>query len=140
MDSQDLIQQLETSFLELRHVSLEPRYSGPVDDIASHLTMSDTFIAGIAHTVLSGKRPLQAHLTILHQPTFPPDKQGWRTASGEIIDLTDYPEILNYARVIDRVRSITLQLLSDPNFVPRKRLRPTSVGRLLRGNFGDDMC
>ena len=135
MGSKVLVEQLEAAFRELANQSAKRFYDGPADEVAADLTSSDSAIAGIAYTVLSGKRPPPEHITILRKPIFPTDEDTWKTISGEVVRLSDYPELLHYAAVIDRVRRVTLELLSDPDFKPKRRVRPMTMDRVLRGDL-----
>jgi hypothetical protein len=79
-------------------------------DAVFSLTTADTFLAGIAHTMLSGKAVPFEHRPIVQTQYLRPNG-FWVMENGEAFDLSPYPELLNWARIMESVRKECLKQL-----------------------------
>jgi hypothetical protein len=77
-------------------------------DAVFSLTTYDGFVAGIADVILSGRAvPFEQQAT-LHRANLR-SGTAWLLENGETFDLSDYPELLNWARIIESVREECLK-------------------------------
>lgn len=88
----------------LEHSSIDVNvYAGRVADAAFELQTFDTFIAGVAMTLVSGSNVTPEHKKILER-ALPLRDSKWVLDSGEEVDLGPFPELLAHARLVEAVR------------------------------------
>jgi hypothetical protein len=98
------VRQLAQAFEQLKSWCPELQYySGPVRDAVFDMYTADTLIAGIAMTVLAGRSVPHEHRQLLKKPFMRSDRL-WLLADGSAFDLAPYPELLEFARRMERVR------------------------------------
>ena len=87
------------------------RYQGAIQQVVFELFDAETFVAGIASTLLEGERPERAAISIL-ETTFLLGT-NWMRRDGSQFDLRTMPEILARARRVEDLKeacAATLQL------------------------------
>ena len=87
------------------------RYQGEIQQVVFELFDAETFVAGIASTLLDGERPERAAILIL-ETTFLLGTH-WMRRDGSEFDLRALPEILERARRVEELKeacAATLQL------------------------------
>ena len=95
---------LERLFLRLqRSVVDTTTYKGLAAEVAFDLATFDTFVAGTARALLSGRAPTIQDGSVL-QRSLPLKGSLWTTESGQQVDLTDFPELLAHATLLESVR------------------------------------
>lgn len=82
-------------------------YEGPVVAVAFELSSLDTFVAGAASTLLSGGALSREVLMVLQKP-IPLQGTAWASEPDSLVELVDFPELLEAAKVIDEVRKACL--------------------------------
>ena len=82
---------------------------GDLEDVVAEMFTMDTFIAGVASTLLDGKAVEEAHREILAAPIF--EGTAWILPEGGRNDLSGHPGLLGYAHLLDEVRKECLELL-----------------------------
>jgi hypothetical protein len=77
-------------------------YEGPAAEVAFELTTFDTFIAGIASTLLLGRAlTAQGKEREILQQGLPLTGSVWTTESGARVDLATFPGLLAHARLLN---------------------------------------
>ena len=84
-------------------------YEGDLEDVVAEMFTKDTFIAGVASTLLDGKEVEEAYREILAAPII--EGTAWILPEGERNDLGEHPQLLRYAHLLDEVRTECLALL-----------------------------
>jgi hypothetical protein len=111
VSSEVIRKQLAAAYEILEHRGIDLHdYEGPMFDIAFDIVTLDTGIAGIAATVLSGQRVPEEHVEVLRRRLITKDGRLVLT-SGELVDLSASPDLLEHVRLIDRVRNLCLRLI-----------------------------
>ena len=80
------------------------QFDGAIGDVAFDLATWDGFVAGIATSLLSHRRPSPEDEAIL-RGQFRLREVFWTTETGAQVDLRGFESLLTYARVIDELRS-----------------------------------
>ena len=97
---------LRLAFKELAETSIKLNdYRGKLSDIAFDLSITDSFIAGIADRILGGDLITSDEIALLRKP-FLHDETFWTTTDGLCADLEHSPELLGFASKIEEVRRI----------------------------------
>lgn len=101
---------LERLFSELERTSLDPSiYVGEIGDAVFDMISADTFIAGIAASLLEGIMPELANRHILTRSLFSGSR--WSLSNGQYIDLSAAEEVQSYARQIECLRQECLRYI-----------------------------
>jgi hypothetical protein len=102
-DLRNLFTQLQTCKIRVRDYRESAAF-----DAAFSIKTADTFIAGIADTILSGKTIPIEHRAILERE-FIRSRKMWVMEDGSPFDLSSFPELLNWATIIESVRNECLK-------------------------------
>jgi len=105
---------LRRLFDELRGFSLElKRYRGQPElrDVAFDLTTADTFLAGVAATLLERAPVNEGHRRVAADVQL--HGTSWRALDGVVTDLASHPELLAYARRLEQLRQACSAQLLD---------------------------
>jgi hypothetical protein len=96
---------LERAYQQLRNckVYISDYRDSEAYDVVFSMTTADTFLAGIADTVLAGQAVPFEHLPILVRENLR-SNTSWLMENGEGFDLSSFPELLNWAKIIETVR------------------------------------
>jgi hypothetical protein len=99
-------ERLITAFERLKYLSVPvAEYEDEAQDAAFDITTTDTFVAGIADTILRGKTVSAEHRPVVAHPFLRGDG-FWLCADAPAFDLNPFPELLEYATAIERVRKL----------------------------------
>jgi hypothetical protein len=78
-------------------------YAGGIADVAFEIVTADTFLAGIADSWLSGAvMDSSSRVIVIVQRLL--DGRIWVAEQGQRYDLSQWPELLEYARRIESLR------------------------------------
>lgn len=80
-------------------------------EVAFEVTSAETFVAGIAVTLVGGKRPDPRHGIVLMREYLV--GSFWRLDDGRRIDLRPCPEVHGHARLVDELTRECRRLLGD---------------------------
>ena len=106
-------ERLATAFERQKQLSVPiTEYEGEAREAAFDITTADTVVAGIADAILSGKTVPPEHRPVVAHP-FLRDDGCWLSTSGPAFDLNPFPELLEYAAVIERVRKLCNDYLRE---------------------------
>jgi hypothetical protein len=87
----------------LRHKTTNVnRYSGLLAEVAFELVTADTFIAGIASSLLEESAVAQAELALLERRFL--IGTDWMLPNGSTVDLRNEPELLGHAQVLEALK------------------------------------
>ena len=102
---------LQTIYDELSQRSLDPAaHEGEFGDAAFEITTADTFIAGIAATLLEGGNPDASHRAVLARERLV--GPHWLLDDGRRVDLRPVQEMYAHARLVERLRRECLRCLA----------------------------
>jgi hypothetical protein len=95
--------QLERLFYKLRTTEIRVTdYDGAMADVAFEIQTTDSFLVGIADTILTTHLPNRDIVPYLSQGTL--SGSVWRMPNGALVDLATAPDLLEHARLLDQVR------------------------------------
>jgi hypothetical protein len=100
---------LKLNYKKLRDtsVSIIDYQDSAVHDVVFEMVTADTYIAGVADRLLHGPKIREEHRRIISQDQL--HGNAWILQDGTRFDLTPYPELLEYARIIENVRQACLR-------------------------------
>jgi hypothetical protein len=101
---------LAEAFKKLASYKTSGTYTGVIDDAESDIISCDTFVAGIADTILNHKTVPYENRAFLKQVSLV--GSSYRLPDGHEVDLTQEPELLQYARLIEEVRRLCAEILN----------------------------
>ena len=88
-------------------------YDGEMKDIAFDITLTDSYVAGIADRIVNNEPPLKnAELKSLHYP-FVVDGQYWWFKKSRKVDLEPFPDLLKLATLLETLRIKCLNFLKQ---------------------------
>lgn len=94
---------LERLFFRLRTTTTRMSdYDGAMAGVVFEILTADSFLAGIADTILTGHVPNRAIVPYLSQGTL--SGSVWRMPDGALVDLANQPDLLAHAQLLDQVR------------------------------------
>jgi hypothetical protein len=100
---------LKELFKRLESTNVDTTMYGSAAGAASfEIATVDTYLAGIASTLLAGGVPSAEAVRFLQTP-IPLNGSVWTTEDGKAIDLTEFPELLRAACLLAEVRISCLQ-------------------------------
>lgn len=103
---------LEMCFEKLRRAKLSPLdYQGALGDVVFDILSAESFVAGVAHRLLGGQQMLYEHGSVITDELL--RDNAWISQCRVPFDLTPYPEVLEYARMIDETRKACLRVSSQ---------------------------
>jgi hypothetical protein len=94
---------LERLFDKLRTTTTQLKdYDGAMAGVALEILTADSFLTGIADTILTAHVPNRAIVPYLSQGTL--SGSHWQMHNGAVVDLANQPDLLAHARLLDQVR------------------------------------
>ena len=105
---------LKRSFLKLKHqppLRLQD-YDGAIRDVVFDVFTAETFIAGIAESLLSKVTPSPQHLEILTTRLLTQDR-CWKGTLVTAVDINATPEIARYVELLEEVRRNCLVIVRN---------------------------
>jgi hypothetical protein len=102
---------LQDMYDELSHRPINvAAYDGEFGDVAFDICTADTFVAGIAATLLEGRRPDASHRCVCERENL--TGPYWALDDGRRVDLRPVPELYTHARLVEALRRECLRRLS----------------------------
>jgi hypothetical protein len=99
---------LRVIYDDLRTRAIDPaEHDGELGEAAFEITTADTFIAGVAATLLEGKQPDASHRSVLTREYLL--GSCWLLSDGRRIDLRHVPEMYAHARLVEQLRKECLR-------------------------------
>jgi hypothetical protein len=86
-------------------------FAGEGNEAAFDLITTDTFIAGVATSLIDGVDVAPEHRKIVWTSFLA--ESLYRLSDGRVIDLAPYPALLMFARSLDRLRRVCEEAVSD---------------------------
>lgn len=103
---------LQTLYNELSQRTSDPRrFRGELADVAFEILSADTFVGGLAATLLEGKHPDQSHRQVLTRPLLA--GLSWLLDDGRRIDLSTAPELHAHAKLVEQLRVECVRCLGN---------------------------
>lgn len=87
------------------------RFGGELADVAFEVVSADTFVGGLAATLLEGKHPDQSHRQVLTRPLLV--GSSWLLDDGRRIDLSTVAELHSHARLVEQLRVECVRCLGN---------------------------
>lgn len=104
--------ELSALYGELSRLHVDPAsYRAELADAAFEVLSADTFIAGIASTLLAGKRPDAQHMAVLRRDYLL--DATWLLSDGRRVDLSLAPELFAHASLVEQVRRECIRCLGN---------------------------
>jgi hypothetical protein len=111
-DRDDLISEVKEGYCHLSNTSIDPdRYENGVADVVCDILTVDSFVAGIAASIIEAAHV--DHSDAVHLAREFLNENVWTTLAGSSFDLSEFPEILQHARLVVRLQNSCLGLLRN---------------------------
>lgn len=113
VSSDPLRTKLRAAYGLLRQSALDVHgYKGPMFDAAFDLMTTESALAGIADTLISGSRVPQEHAGVLRTSVLSDDTR-LNLSDGTTVDLSGTPVLLEHARLLEQIRVLSLQVSGE---------------------------
>jgi hypothetical protein len=108
------LKELDQIFSDLKncYVNISKYKENPIFDALFDIVTTDTYVAGIATTLLNGKSVDRSNFIVV-TTKYLRDKKYWIMGDGREIDISEYEEILKYAETIEETRKECYSILKS---------------------------
>ncbi len=106
------LKRLDQLFIELKrcYLDIKKYKEDPIFDALFDIVSTDTYVAGIATTLLDGKSVDKSNYIVVTS-RYLREKKYWIMVDGREIDISEYEEILKYAEIIEEIRKECCSLI-----------------------------